>query len=91
MDQLQYKHYCDVIRSGKLSLDALKRIIKHDSVSGWSLTPGGLARNKVLKECLNGQIQPLKLFDEKGDQLYGTKWPLPLNFPGEDQCMCNCK
>ena len=80
MDQLQYEQYSSVLQSGQLSLDALKRIIKHDGVSGWSKTPGGLARISVLEDCLKRKIIPQKLFDERGDALYGNNWPLPLSF-----------
>ena len=80
MDTLQYEQYSSVLVSGELSLDALKRIIKHDTASGWSNTSGGLARTKVLEDCENGKIKPQKLYDKKGDMLYGNQWPLPLNF-----------
>lgn len=80
MDQLQYEQYSDVIQYGSLSLDALKRIIKHDAVSGWSNTPGGLARIRILEECDSGLMKPFKLLDERGDRLYGNSWPLPLQF-----------
>lgn len=43
MDILQYEQYCSVLASGQLSLDALRRIIRHDKASGWENTPGGLA------------------------------------------------
>jgi hypothetical protein len=61
-------------------LDTLKRIIKYDKVSDWSNTPGRLAIIKVLEDCMNGSIKVNKLYDEKGDKLYGNDWPLPLNF-----------
>lgn len=80
MDKLQYEQYSDVIQAGDISLDALKRIIKHDASSGWSKTPAGLARTAVLKDCIDGLIQPAKLYDEEGDILYGHRWPLPLTF-----------
>ena len=80
MDMLQYEQYSSVIKSGNLSLDGLKRIIKHDAVSNWSNTSGGQARIKVLHDCQNGIIKPFKLFDELGDYLYGNSWPLPLSF-----------
>ena len=80
MDNLAYEQYSYVIRNGTLSLDALKRIVKHDYASGWQKTPGSLARQEVIKNCENGQIVPLKLLDEPGDYLYGNSWPLPLHF-----------
>ena len=93
MDALQYEQYCYVIKNGTLSLDALKRIIKHDHVSGWSSTPGGLARIKVAEDCDKGLIAVGKLMDDKGDYLYGNGWPLPLTFVDknvkEERC-CNC-
>ena len=79
MDDLQYEQYSSVVSSGAISLEALKRIVAHDRASGWDRTPGGLARKKVVKDCLAGTID-YKLKDKKGDLLYGVKWPLPLNF-----------
>ena len=58
MDNEQYEQYSDVIKSGHISLDALKRIIRHDSTSGWASTPRGLARKKVLQDCLDEKIKP---------------------------------
>lgn len=80
MDDLQYEQYRSVILSGQVSLDGLKRIIKHDYASGWQETPGGLARRKVVEECEEGIIKANKEKDERGDMLYGNRWPLPLNF-----------
>jgi hypothetical protein len=60
MDRLQYEQYSSVIQSGNLSLDALKRIINHDKVSGWSKTPSGQARLTVLEDIHRGQIIPQK-------------------------------
>ena len=79
MDQLQYQQYSSVVASKQLSLDGLKRIIKHDKVSGWTATGGGLARIAVLHDCINGII-PYKENDDVGDKLYGIGWPLPLSF-----------
>lgn len=78
--KLQYEQYRSVIESGQLSLDALKRIIKHDRASGWTNTPGGLARIKVAKDCESEIIKVGKYDDEVGDYLYGVGWPLPLEF-----------
>ena len=78
MDELQYERYRSVIESGEVSLDGLKRTIKHDYASGWKETPGGLARKKVLQECEEGKIKAKKQYDEKGDKLYGDGWPLPI-------------
>ena len=77
MDDLQYEQYSSVIKSGMLSQDVLKRIIKHDRASGWQETSGGLARIKVLEDCESGVLDVKKLYDEKGDYLYGNGWPLP--------------
>jgi hypothetical protein len=80
MDHLQYEQYLSVVLNHQLSIDALKRIIKHDKVSGWENTPGGLAREQVIKDYQDNKLDSYKLYDEKDDQLYGNEWPLPLNF-----------
>lgn len=82
MDPLQYEQYASVIMSGDISLDALKRIIRHDDAHGWGedKDPGSLARRAVLADCERGKIKPHKLYDEKGDMLYGNDWPLPISF-----------
>lgn len=77
---LQFQQCCDVLRCGVISLSALERIVEHDRASLWSETPGGLARNGVLRCCKEGLIKPMKLADEVGDPLYGQRWPLPLDF-----------
>jgi len=79
MDQCEYQQYCSIIESGELSLDALKRIIKHDAISGWENTSGGLSRIQVLKDCLDCKIN-YKLNDEESDVLYGVNWPMPWLF-----------
>ena len=80
IDELQFMQYASVITTGQLSLDALKRIIKHDSASRWSKTGGGKARIAVAKACDEGKLEAKKLMDEPGDPLYGNGWPLPLSF-----------
>lgn len=79
MDHLQYEQYVSVLKKRQLSLDALKRIIKHDQSHGYN-DPKAMARNKVLEDCLNSKITSYKLYDDKEDVLYGNKWPLPLTF-----------
>lgn len=84
MDELEYEQYRSVVESGQVSLDGLKRIIKHDYASGWQETSGGLARRKVAKEADEGTIIVKKQHDEKGDLLYENKWPLPLTFKSDE-------
>lgn len=86
MDYVQYEHYSYVIMNRKLSLNALKRIIKHDDVSGWSERSDALARKQVLRDCLSGKIESYKLKDNEGDELYGVRWPLPLQFVSDAEC-----
>ena len=84
MDTLQYVQYKLVVESGQISLDGLKRIIKHDFSSC-------LARMKVVQDCENGLINFKKLYDEKGDYLYGNNWPLPLDFElRQTKCSPGC-
>ncbi len=80
MDELQYEQYRSVIESGQLSLDALERIIICDKASGREETPGGLARIEVVRDCDRGEISVKKLYDERGDYLYGNSSPSPLLF-----------
>ena len=61
MDILQYEQYSCVIKNGTLSMDALKRIIDHDCVSGWENNSDCLARKQVLADCKNGVLIPKKL------------------------------
>lgn len=80
MDNLVYEKYKCVIESGELSLDALKRIVKHDLAHGWNVNADCKARMKLLEDCEKGLIKTKKVYDEKGDPLYGISWPLPLHF-----------
>ena len=81
---LQVEQYTSVLLSGQLSLDALRRIIRHDTASGWTNTPGGMARRRVLADCNSGIITGYKEMDQVGDRLYGDQWPLPLSFGRQD-------
>jgi hypothetical protein len=80
MDPIQYEQYRSALESGQLSVDALKRIIKHDQSHGWMYNSGCLARLKVLDECEKFKIPYKKYLDKKGDALYGVRYPLPLTF-----------
>lgn len=80
MDPIAYEQYCNAIKNGRISLDALQRIIRHDRSSEWKNSPQGLARVSVLQDCLTHKIAPKKLFDDQSDELYGINWPLPLDF-----------
>lgn len=88
IDVFQYDQYSSAIRSGVLSQDALKRIIKHDKIRGLQETLEGLARIKVLEDCENCLINVKKLYDEKGDYFYGDGWPLPLETKPNSRCTC---
>lgn len=53
MDPIVYEQYCNAIKNGRISLDALKRIIKHDYSSEWKNSPEGLAQVFVLQRLFN--------------------------------------
>ena len=78
-DSLEYEKYEDALRSGLVSVDGLSRIIKHDGAHSWKDSVP-LARKKALQDALTGVIDAKKMLDERGDQLYGNSWPLPLVF-----------
>ena len=80
MDTLQYEQYAYILTDGSLSLDALRRIINHDCISGWENDPDSMARKQVFIDCENGIIIPKKLYDTPGDYLYNQKLPHPLQF-----------
>lgn len=79
MDPLTYEQYVCVVTNYQLSLDALRRILRHDESHDWLQKDDSLARQQVIADCLSGKIK-YKLNDEPGDYLYGVEWPLPLSF-----------
>lgn len=79
MDKLQYEQYRYAIKTRRLSLDGLKRIIREDEAAGRSSTPAGLARMKLAENCDHGLVV-CKLLDEESDYLYGNHSPSPLSF-----------
>lgn len=83
-DSLTYEQYSCVLKDGSLSLDALRRIVKHDRSSGWH-DAGANARSKALKDGESGTIPVKKQLDQQGDALYGVSWPLPLRFARADE------
>ncbi len=80
VDALTYAQYASVLESGLLSLDALARIIRHDSISSWSESNESATRVAVLQDCQTGKLPYKKSHDEVGDLLFGKRWPLPPNF-----------
>lgn len=79
IDEQQYEQYKDVLIQGDISLDALRRMVKHD-ISHQKVDPATRARAMVLRDADNGGIPYKKEHDEVGDLLYGVKWPVPMHF-----------
>jgi len=88
----EYDNYTTALTSGRISINGLERIIKHDNASGWCLSPKGLARIRALQDCtIFNIIHAKKNACEQGDELYGVDWPLPLFFDGENDEKCGCE